>query len=91
MVVTSLGFDPELGKKFAQESSGFVIGLGKSSRTSSPKSNWPEGSQEWHDEMLAQTQDQSNTVAGTRDTADGMFINTQSNPPSTAASKKRNK
>ena len=89
MKVTSLGFDPDLGKKFAQGSSGFVIGLGKSSQTSSPKSNWPEGSQEWHDEMLAQTQ--SNRVAGKLDPADGMFINTQSSARSTAASKKRNK
>ena len=64
MKVTSLGFDPELGNKFAQDSSGFVIGLGKSSRTNSKKSNWSEGSQKWHDEMLAQTADKMHTRRG---------------------------
>lgn len=33
MKVTSLGYDPDLGRKFAQESNGLVIGRGKSSPT----------------------------------------------------------
>ena len=43
MKITSKGYDPELGKKFSEESGSFVIGRGPSSRTKSEaqvKADW---------------------------------------------------
>ena len=40
---TSTGYDPHLGQKVAQESTGYVVGLGKSSRRKSEeqvKADW---------------------------------------------------
>ena len=59
---TSLGYDPDLGRKFSEESSGLVIGLGRSSPRKSEaqvKQDWIEENgrepdiQQMHDAMVA--------------------------------------
>jgi hypothetical protein len=62
MTTIRKGYDPDLGKKVAQESMGYVIGLGRSSRRKSEeqvKQEWIEehgqipDAQQLHDAMMA--------------------------------------
>lgn len=46
MKVTPMGYDPDLGRKFAQESSGLVIGSAKSS----PQKSEAQVRQDWIEE-----------------------------------------
>jgi hypothetical protein len=67
----------------------YSSGLQRSSFRASPESM--SDSQKNTDGDSRKSGSPSNRVAGTLDPADGMFINTQSNTPFTAPSKKRNK
>lgn len=78
MAHTSMGYDPELSKKFAEESSGFVIGRGHSLPVKSEervKEEWgaehgryPDA-QELHDAMLSEPPSSAQPAANDPDKA----------------------